>query len=89
MSDKNEKTQMPNEPDWLGTLWNVNPGLARRAEAEILGMRNFMREVIIRGQLTLPTDEQELEWFEQGITPDVAIKIIVKTNEWNPKDSDV
>lgn len=81
--------EMKNKPGWLETLWNVNPGLARRAEEEILGMRNFIREVIIRGQLTLPTDEQELEWFEQGITPDVAIKIIVKTNEWNPKDSDV
>ena len=89
MSDKNTDKAMPNEPAWLGTLWNVNPGLARRAEEEILGMQNFMREVIIRGQLTLPTDEQELEWFEQGITPDVAIKIIVKTNEWNPKDLEV
>lgn len=44
----------------------------------------LFRETAMRGQLAFPYGEQELEWFDEGMTSDFTLKLINALNEARP-----
>lgn len=78
--------ELKNKPGWLETLWNVNPGLAERAEKELIETRNFAIEVVMKARLSFPLTEQESVWFDEGMNPKSGIKIIDTLKSWNPEN---
>lgn len=44
----------------------------------------IFRETAMRAQLAFPCDEQELEWFDEGMTPEFTLRLIKELDKVRP-----